>query len=83
MSRISKSAVNHALEQASLRIVEAGGEDGKVSASELKAALAPASGAERALASTFYKFVEQRSGKSGAGVSTPTSRRPSPTRRTR
>ena len=68
MSRIAKNEVNRALELAANRIKDAGGADGRVSRTEMTAALKGLTGTEKKLADVFFKFIDHRDFKSGAQV---------------
>lgn len=68
MSRIAKNEVNRALELAASRIKDAGGADGRVSRTEMTAALKGLTGTEKKLADVFFKFIDHRDFKSGAQV---------------
>jgi len=68
MSRIAKTDVNRALEMAANRIKDAGGADGRVSRTEMTAALKGLNGTEKKLTDIFFKFIDHRDFKSGAQV---------------
>ena len=68
MSRIAKADVNSALQLAARSIIKAGGEDGRVSRSEMAAALKKLPKEQRPLADIFFKFVDHRDFKTGAQV---------------
>lgn len=68
MSRIAKTDVNRALEMAANRIKDAGGSDGRVSRTEMTAALKGLTGTEKKLTDIFFKFIDHRDFKSGAQV---------------
>ena len=68
MPRIAKADVNRALEHAAKLIVSAGGNDGRTSRSDMKAAVGKLQGTERTLVDVFFKFVDHRDFKSGAQV---------------
>ncbi|MEW5849356.1 MAG: hypothetical protein AB2A00_11105 [Myxococcota bacterium] len=70
MSRIAKSDVNRALDLAAKTIIRVGGEDGRISRSEVKNALAtdrvPRN--QAALVDIFFKFIDHRDFRAGAQV---------------
>jgi hypothetical protein len=68
MSRIAKADVNRALDHVAKALVKAGGEDGRISRADVKAALPTLTRKERALADIFFKFVDNRDFKAGASV---------------
>jgi hypothetical protein len=68
MSRIAKTDVNRALDHVAKALVKAGGDDGRISRADVKAALPALSRKERALADIFFKFVDHRDFKTGASV---------------
>ena len=68
MPRIAKTDVNRALEMAANRIKDAGGADGRVSRTEMTAALKGLTGTEKKLTDIFFKFIDHRDFKSGAQV---------------
>lgn len=68
MPRIAKTDVNRALEMAANRIKDAGGADGRVSRTEMTAALKGLSGTEKKLTDIFFKFIDHRDFKTGAQV---------------
>lgn len=68
MPRIAKTDVNRALEMAANRIKDAGGSDGRVSRTEMTAALKGLTGTEKKLTDIFFKFIDHRDFKTGAQV---------------
>lgn len=68
MPRIARSDVNAVLQKTAQRIIDAGGADGRTSRAEMQVALKGLSGAERALADVFFRFVDHRDFKKGAQV---------------
>lgn len=68
MPRIAKTDVNRALEMAANRIKDAGGADGRVSRTEMTAALKGLTGTEKKLTDIFFKFIDHRDFKTGAQV---------------
>lgn len=68
MSRIAKADVNRALDHVSKALIKAGGDDGRISRADVKAALPTLTRKERALADIFFKFVDHRDHKDGASV---------------
>lgn len=68
MARIAKADVNRALEHVAKSLVKAGGEDGRISRSDVKKALPTLTTAEKKLADIFFKFVDHRDFKEGATV---------------
>jgi len=68
MPRIAKADVNAALSTVAKAIVKAGGNDGRTSRAEMKAALTTLPKEQRALADIFFKFVDNRDFKAGAQV---------------
>jgi hypothetical protein len=68
MSRIAKADVNRALDHVAKALVKAGGDDGRISRADVKAALPSLTRKERALADIFFKFVDNRDFKAGASV---------------
>ncbi|MBL8912289.1 MAG: hypothetical protein JNM17_16480 [Archangium sp.] len=68
MARIAKADVNRALEHVAKSLVKAGGEDGRISRSDVKKALPTLTTAEKKLADIFFKFVDHRDFKDGATV---------------
>ncbi len=70
MARIAKADVNAALALAAKTILEAGGDDKRVSRAELKNALATdrVPRDQRALVDIFFKFIDHRDFKAGAQV---------------
>ena len=68
MSRIAKADVNRALDHVAKALVKAGGDDGRISRADVKAALPSLTRKERALADIFFKFVDNRDFKAGATV---------------
>jgi hypothetical protein len=68
MSRIAKTDVNRALDHVAKALVKAGGDDGRISRADVKAALPALNRKERALADIFFKFVDHRDFKTGASV---------------
>ena len=68
MPRIAKADVNRALEQAAKTIIEAGGNDGKISRAEIKARLPELKGPEKKLVDMFFRFIDNRDFKLGATV---------------
>ncbi len=68
MPRIAKADVNAALSTVAKAIVAAGGNDGRTSRAEMKAALTSLPKEQRALADIFFKFVDNRDFKAGAQV---------------
>jgi len=68
MARIAKADVNRALKLAADTIVKAGGNDGRTSRADMKAALKTLQPKERALADIFFKFIDNRDFKKGAQV---------------
>ena len=68
MSRIAKADVNSALKTVATAIIKAGGNDGRTSRTEMKAALKDLPKNQRALADIFFKFVDARDFKAGAQV---------------
>ncbi|MBK7861085.1 MAG: hypothetical protein IPJ65_21245 [Archangiaceae bacterium] len=68
MSRISKADVNRVLDQAAKAIIDAGGQDGRISRADIKSAIAPMSGVQKQLVDVFFKFIDNRDFKKGATV---------------
>lgn len=68
MARIAKADVNRALEHVAKSLVKAGGDDGRISRSDVKKALPTLTTAEKKLADIFFKFVDHRDFKDGATV---------------
>ncbi|MFT3711126.1 MAG: hypothetical protein QM817_26150 [Archangium sp.] len=68
MARIAKADVNRALEHVAKSLVKAGGDDGRISRSDVKKALPTLTTAEKKLADIFFKFVDHRDFKEGATV---------------
>jgi hypothetical protein len=68
MSRIAKTDVNRALDHVAKALIKAGGDDGRISRSDVKTALPTLTRKERALADIFFKFVDHRDFKAGASV---------------
>lgn len=68
MARIAKADVNRALDHVAKQLKIAGGEDGRISRSDVKKALPTLSLAEKKLADIFFKFVDHRDFKAGATV---------------
>ena len=68
MSRIAKADVNRALELVAKQLIKSGGEDGRVSRADVKAALSELPKAQRGLADIFFKFVDNRDFRAGAQV---------------
>ena len=70
MARIAKADVNSALQMAAQTIINARGNDDRISRDDLKKALAtdrvPRN--QRALVDIFFKFIDNRDWKSGAQV---------------
>ena len=68
MSRIAKTDVNRALDHVAKALIKAGGDDGRISRTDVKGALPKLNRKERALADIFFKFVDHRDFKAGASV---------------
>jgi hypothetical protein len=68
MARIAKADVNRALDHVAKQLKIAGGEDGRISRSDVKKALPTLTTAEKKLADIFFKFVDHRDFKAGATV---------------
>ena len=68
MSRIAKTDVNRALDHVAKALIKAGGDDGRISRTDVKTALPSLSRKERALADIFFKFIDHRDFKAGASV---------------
>ena len=68
MSRIAKADVNSALQKVATAIIKAGGNDGRTSRAEMKAAIKDLPANQRALADIFYKFIDHRDFRTGAQV---------------
>lgn len=70
MSRIAKADVNRALETAAKTLIRIGGNDGRISRSEVKTALATdrVPRKQAPLVDIFFKFVDNRDFKTGAQV---------------
>ncbi|MDP1824161.1 MAG: hypothetical protein Q8L48_12990 [Archangium sp.] len=68
MARIAKADVNRALDHVAKQLKVAGGEDGRISRSDVKKALPTLTTAEKKLADIFFKFVDHRDFKAGATV---------------
>ena len=70
MSRISKTDVNAALQAAAQTIINAAGDDARISRADLKKALATdrVPRQQAALVDIFFKFIDHRDFKTGAQV---------------
>lgn len=70
MSRIAKADVNQALALAAKTIINAGGDDKRVSREDMKKALSSdrVPRQQRALVDIFFKFIDNRDFKTGAQV---------------
>jgi hypothetical protein len=68
MARIAKVDVNRALEQAAKTIIQAGGNDGRISRAEVKARLPELKGPEKKLVDMFFRFIDHKDFKLGATV---------------
>jgi hypothetical protein len=68
MSRIAKGDVYAALERVAQSLVQAGGEDGRISRADVKSHLEGLQGTERALTDIFFRFVDHRDHVPGATV---------------
>jgi hypothetical protein len=68
MARIAKADVNRALDHVAKQLKLAGGEDGRVSRTDVKTALPKLTTAEKKLADIFFKFIDHRDFKAGATV---------------
>ncbi|TNE45264.1 MAG: hypothetical protein EP343_26990 [Deltaproteobacteria bacterium] len=68
MSRIAKADVHASLERIAQTIIQAGGEDGRISRADMAAQLETMDGTERALANMFFRFIDHRDYKPGATV---------------
>lgn len=70
MPRISKTEVNRALDVAAKTLLKIGGEDGRISRAEVKAALEShrVPKKQQALVDIFFKFVDNRDFRAGAQV---------------
>jgi hypothetical protein len=70
MSRISKTDVNRALDVAAKTLARIGGDDGRISRAEVKAALESdrVPRKQAALVDIFFKFVDNRDFRAGAQV---------------
>ncbi len=62
MTRIAKNDVHAAMARVAQHLTDAGGADGKVTRSEMRAKLETLQGTERTLADVFFQFVERRDG---------------------
>ncbi len=62
MTRIAKADVHAAMARVAQHMVDAGGADGKVTRTEMRAKLEMLQGTERALADVFFQFIERRDG---------------------
>jgi len=60
--RVGKSSVHDAMAKVAQTLIEAGGEDGKITSAEVAQQLESLEGTERDLADIFFKYVEHRSG---------------------
>jgi hypothetical protein len=70
MARIAKADVNKALDTAAKTLIKVGGEDGRISRTEVKNALTTSRvpKAQRELVDIFFKFIDHRDFKEGATV---------------
>ncbi|MBI3180532.1 MAG: hypothetical protein HYZ28_00055 [Myxococcales bacterium] len=70
MARIAKADVNRALEMAAKTLVRIGGDDGRISRTEVKNALATDRVPRRlhSLVDIFFRFVDHRDWRAGAQV---------------
>ncbi len=70
MSRIAKADVNRALDTAAKTLIKIGGDDGRISRTEVKNALATdrVPRKQAALVDIFFKFVDNRDFRTGAQV---------------
>lgn len=68
MSRIAKADVHASLERIAQTIIQAGGEDGRISRADMAAQLETMDGTDRALADIFFRFIDHRDYKPGATV---------------
>ena len=60
MARIAKEAVHQALQQAADIIMQAGGDDKRISRKDIDAKLEQLSGTQKALVDILYRFIDKR-----------------------
>src|SRR5438876_851997 len=68
MSRISKTRVHSALDNAAKNIMDAKGDDNVISRAEMKSKLKELKGPEKALTDMFFRFIDKRDHVDGARV---------------
>ena len=68
MSRVGKQDVHAALTRIAQQIIDAGGNDGRISRADMEAKLETLDGTEQALANMFFRFIDHRDHIPGATV---------------